>query len=102
MARGDLAHVALRHASGASSLLTLTHTMPPQASSVTAEPRGSAGISSLPERADGGAVRPFMRAFDALLASARTGEAHPCDARFGLRVTQILARAETALAAPAH
>ncbi|MDT0444161.1 Gfo/Idh/MocA family protein [Streptomyces johnsoniae] len=96
---GDLVHLALRHASGASSALTLTHTMPPQASSVTAELRGSAGISTLPERADGGAVRPFMRAFDALLASARTGEAHACDAHFGLRVTEVLARAERALAA---
>ncbi|WP_049571131.1 Gfo/Idh/MocA family protein [Streptomyces sp. SBT349] len=94
---GDMVHVVLRHASGASSALTLTHTVPPQASSVTAELRGSAGISTLPERGDGGAVRPFMRAFDALLASVRTGEPHPCDVHFGLRVTEILSRAETAL-----
>ncbi|MDT0344631.1 Gfo/Idh/MocA family protein [Streptomyces litchfieldiae] len=94
---GDMVHVALRHASGASSSMTLTHTVPPQASSVTAELRGSAGITTLPERGDGGAVRPFMRAFDALLESVATGEAHPCDVRFGLQVTEILSRTEAAL-----
>ena len=33
----------------------------------------------------------------ALLESARTGQAHDCDVRFGLRVTQILAEAELLL-----
>ncbi|MFF1324383.1 gfo/Idh/MocA family oxidoreductase, partial [Streptomyces chartreusis] len=28
---------------------------------------------------------------------ARTGQPHPCDAAFGLRVTEILAEAETLL-----
>jgi predicted dehydrogenase len=95
---GDMVHVALRHATGASSTMTLTHSVPPQASSVTAELRGSAGITTLPERGDGGAVLPFMRAVDALLEAARTGEPHPCDVRFGRRVTEVLARTEAALA----
>jgi hypothetical protein len=38
-----------------------------------------------------------LRAVDGLLAAARTGQAHPCDAAFGLRVTEILAEAETLL-----
>jgi hypothetical protein len=37
-------------------------------------------------------------AADALLAAARTGRPHPCDAAFGLRVTQVLAAAEALLA----
>ncbi len=41
-----------------------------------------------------GADEAFDAAIDALLTAARTGTAHPCDARFGLRVTEILARAE--------
>ncbi|GAB2897488.1 Gfo/Idh/MocA family protein [Streptomyces mayteni] len=94
---GDMVHVALRHVSGASSTLTLSHTVPPQASAVTAELRGAAGVTTLPERADGGAVRPFLRAVDALVESARTGVPHPCDAAFGLRVTEILAAVEAKL-----
>lgn len=53
---GDMVHIALRHVSGASSTMTLTHTVPPQAASVTAELRGAAGITTLPERGEGGAV----------------------------------------------
>lgn len=98
---GDMVHVALRHASGASSTMTLTHSVPPQASSVTAELRGSAGITTLPERGEGGPVRPLMRALDALLAAARKGERHPCDIHFGVRVTEVLATAERALASGA-
>ncbi|MFV2121778.1 gfo/Idh/MocA family oxidoreductase, partial [Streptomyces sp. Act-28] len=33
-------------------------------------------------------------AVDALLGAARTGVPHGCDARFGLRMTEILAEAE--------
>jgi predicted dehydrogenase len=94
---GDMVHIVLRHASGASSAITVSHTVPPQASAVAAELRGSAGVSTLPERNEGGPVRPFERAVDALIESARTGEPHACDVRFGLRVTEILATAEKLL-----
>ncbi|MGK5532181.1 Gfo/Idh/MocA family protein [Streptomyces sp. URMC 129] len=96
---GDLVHIALGHASGASSTMTLTHTVPPQASSVTAELRGAAGITTLPERGEAGAVTSLLHAVDALLAAIRTGEPHPCDVRFGVRVTEILASTEAALLA---
>lgn len=94
---GDMVHLVLRHASGASSTVTVSHTVPPQASAVTAELRGSAGVSTLPDRGDGSPVVPFLRCVDALLEAVRTGQPHPCDARFGLRVTEILATAEAAL-----
>ncbi|ARQ71167.1 hypothetical protein [Streptomyces marincola] len=59
-------------------------------------------MPTLPERADGGAVRPFTRALDALLASARTGEAHPLRRAVPAARDPGLTRAETALAAPAR
>jgi predicted dehydrogenase len=94
---GDMVHLVLRHTSGASSAITVSHTVPPQASAVAAELRGSAGVSTLPERSDAGPIPPFERAVDALIEAARTGVPHPCDVRFGLRVTEILATAEAAL-----
>jgi hypothetical protein len=42
-------------------------------------------------------VTALTRAIDALIESARTGRPHPCDARFGLRVVEILAEAERLL-----
>ncbi|MEV1009041.1 Gfo/Idh/MocA family oxidoreductase [Streptomyces sp. NPDC049881] len=97
---GDTTHVLLRHVSGASSSLTLSHTVPPQAAGVAVELRGAAGVSTLPERPPGGVKRAFSRAVDALLESAATGEPHACDVRFGLRVTEILAAVESALGMP--
>ncbi|GHC96500.1 oxidoreductase [Streptomyces violarus] len=93
---GDTAHVVLDHAGGASSTLTLSLTAPPAASGAALELRGEAGVAALPESSDG-AVPALMRAADALLTSARTGRPHPCDAAFGLRVTEILTAADDLL-----
>ncbi|GAA2606447.1 Gfo/Idh/MocA family oxidoreductase [Streptomyces roseoviolaceus] len=93
---GDTAHVVLDHADGASSTLTLSLTAPPAASGAALELRGEDGVTALPESSDG-AVPALMRAADALLASARTGRPHPCDAAFGLRVTEILTAADDLL-----
>jgi hypothetical protein len=60
------------------------------------ELRGTAGVTSLPEASEG-AVPALARAADALLAAAGTGTPHPCDAAFALRVTEVLATAETLL-----
>ncbi|GAA3859444.1 Gfo/Idh/MocA family protein [Streptomyces sedi] len=94
---GDTVHAALRHTSGASSTFTVSMSMPAQAAGVSAELRGAAGVSNLPERAAGGPVRPYRRAVDALTEAAAGGRSHPCDVRFGLRVTEILAAVEAAL-----
>ncbi|MET9818449.1 MULTISPECIES: Gfo/Idh/MocA family oxidoreductase [unclassified Streptomyces] len=93
---GDTAHVVLDHAGGASSTLTLSLTAPPAASGAAVELRGEAGVAVLPESADG-AVPALRRAADALLAAARTGRPHACDAAFGLRVTEILTAAQDLL-----
>lgn len=93
---GDTVHLTLRHESGASSTATVSHSVPPAASGVAGELRGGAGVVSLPER-DEPPADAFARAVDALVESARTGRPHPCDVRFGLRVTEILEWAESAL-----
>ncbi|MFD5857815.1 Gfo/Idh/MocA family protein [Streptomyces chartreusis] len=93
---GDTVHLVLDHVSGASSTLALSLTAPPAASGAAVELRGTAGVTLLPESTET-AVSALSRAADALLAAARTGQPHPCDAAFGLRVTEILAEAETLL-----
>ncbi|MFE1313996.1 Gfo/Idh/MocA family protein [Streptomyces sp. NPDC058755] len=93
----DTVHLVLDHATGASSTLTLSLTAPPAAAGADLELRGEAGVSLLP-RSSEGAVPALTRAADALLTSTRTGRPHPCDAAFGLRVTEILAAAEAKLA----
>ncbi|MFJ8274423.1 Gfo/Idh/MocA family protein [Streptomyces sp. NPDC094154] len=93
---GDTVHAVLDHVGGASSTLTLSLTAPPAAAGATVELRGEAGVTLLPEASED-AVAAYTRATDALLTAARTGRPHPCDAAFGLRVTEILAAAETEL-----
>ncbi|SFC70492.1 Gfo/Idh/MocA family protein [Streptomyces aidingensis] len=94
---GDTVHLLLRHTSGAGSTVSVSHTMPPAASTVAAELHGVEGISTLPAREDNEVLPAYGRAVDALLATVETGEPHPCDVRFAARVTEILAAAEAAL-----
>ncbi|MFF2205698.1 Gfo/Idh/MocA family protein [Streptomyces sp. NPDC058145] len=93
----DTVHLVLDHATGASSTLTLSLTAPPAAAGADLELRGEAGTAVLP-RSSEGAVPALTRAADALLTAARTGRPHPCDATFGLRITEILSTAEARLA----
>jgi predicted dehydrogenase len=92
----DTVHLVLDHATGASSAVTLSLTAPPAAAGADVELRGEAGVTLLPRSAEG-AVPALARAADALVTAARSGHAHPCDAAFGLRVTEILTEAETVL-----
>ncbi|MEU6241535.1 Gfo/Idh/MocA family oxidoreductase [Streptomyces sp. NPDC047024] len=94
----DTVHLVLDHATGASSTLTLSLTAPPAAAGADVELRGKAGVSLLP-RSSEGAVPALTRAVDALRESARTGRPHPCDAAFGLRITEILSAAQARLTA---
>ncbi|WP_411069701.1 Gfo/Idh/MocA family protein [Streptomyces sp. cmx-4-25] len=99
-ARGpaDTHHLVLRHASGASSTATLTLSAPPEAAEAALTLYGTKGRAELPLW--DGAVDAFGAAVDALVTSARTGVPHPCDARFGLRLTEILTEAERLTARP--
>lgn len=94
---GDTAHLVLRHDGGASSTVTVSLTAPAAAAGRAVELRGVTGSSVLPDQREDG-VTVFRRAVDALLESARSGVPHPCDVRFGVRVTEILAAAEAARA----
>ncbi|MER5885195.1 Gfo/Idh/MocA family oxidoreductase [Streptomyces sp. NPDC001941] len=91
----DTVHLALRHASGAGSTATLTLSAPAAAAHVGIELYGERGRVELPGW--GGAADAFARAVDGLLGAVRDGRAHPCDARFGLRITEILVAAESRL-----
>lgn len=91
----DTVHLALRHASGASSTATLGLSAPPGASGAAIELFGERGRVSMPAWSD--AVGSFRSAVDALVESVRTGDAHACDVRLGLRITRILAEAEERL-----
>ncbi|MFI9049621.1 Gfo/Idh/MocA family protein [Streptomyces sp. NPDC053427] len=97
-ARGpaDTVLLTLRHTGGAASSATLGLSAPRPASGVEVTLRGTAGTTTLPRR-QAGPEPAFHRAVDALLEAARTGRPHPCDIRFGVRVTEILAAAEEAL-----
>ncbi|GAA1117885.1 Gfo/Idh/MocA family protein [Kitasatospora arboriphila] len=92
----DTVHLVIGHAGGASSSTTVSLTAPPQAAGVALELRGEAGVHRLPE-AGVPPVEAFGHAVDGLLAAARSGTPHPCDAAFGLRVVEILAAAEQSL-----
>ncbi|MCF4136137.1 Gfo/Idh/MocA family oxidoreductase [Streptomyces sp. Tue 6430] len=94
---GDTVHLVLDHRGGASSTLTLSLTAPSAAAGSGVEIRGETGVARLPESA-ADAATALRRAADALCAAARDGRPHPCDAGFGLRVTEILAEAEGLLA----
>ncbi|MEU6540907.1 Gfo/Idh/MocA family oxidoreductase [Streptomyces sp. NPDC047000] len=99
-ARGprDAVHLILEHSGGATGTVTLSLSAPPAAAGAGVELRGEPGVAVLPEGTEDGPAA-FTAAVDDLLGAARTGERHPCDARFALRVTQILAEAETLLPA---
>ncbi|MFD9429314.1 Gfo/Idh/MocA family protein [Streptomyces sp. NPDC060002] len=97
----DTVHVVMDHVDGASSTLTLSLTAPPAATGAGVELRGTAGVTRLPQ-GGGDAADALTRAADELLASARDGRPHACDAAFGLRVTEILTDAEALLAAAAR
>jgi predicted dehydrogenase len=101
-ARGprDVVHLVLEHSGGASSSLTLSLSAPSAAAGAGVELRGESGVTILPEGTESG-VAAFTAAAGTLLDAARTGQPHPCDAEFALRVTQVLAAAEALLPGPA-
>ncbi|MFB7515915.1 Gfo/Idh/MocA family protein [Streptomyces sp. NPDC056144] len=89
---GDTTHLILRHTSGATSTATLTLSAPPEAAEAALTLYGTEGKAELPRWE--GAAAAYGAAVDALIGAAATGAAHPCDARFGLRLTEILTEAE--------
>ncbi|MFF1422076.1 Gfo/Idh/MocA family protein [Streptomyces sp. NPDC058280] len=96
----DLTHLVFRHTSGVASSAALSLSAPKAGAGTGLELRGEHGTAVLPE-GWGDPVDSFAAAIDALLESVRTGRPHPCDVRFGLRLTEILTEAEERAAAGA-
>jgi predicted dehydrogenase len=94
---GDLVHLVLGHAGGATSVMSLGLMMPPAASRVGVEVYDDAGWHVRPalERDNDAA---YARALTELVANISAGEtSHRCDVRFGRDVVEVLARCEDAL-----
>ncbi|MGW7469835.1 gfo/Idh/MocA family oxidoreductase, partial [Streptomyces xantholiticus] len=92
----DTVHLVLRHASGASSTVTLGLSAPGKAAGTSLVLLGEQGRVELPD-GWGDPVASFRAAVDALLEAVRTGQPDACDIRFGVRLTEILAEAEELL-----
>jgi predicted dehydrogenase len=88
--RRDEVHLALRHASGAASSVSLSLTAPAGLHETTFW--GETGLVRFVPEVD--AVAAYGAAIDALIAGST-----PFDARFGLEVVRVLAQAESTLAA---
>jgi len=94
---GDLTHLVMRHSSGATSTASVTHMAPRAASGYECTVWGEAGVSSVPPRADGVAVPALAVAATELATAAVSGTPHPLDVRFGARVVELLAEAQSQL-----
>ncbi|MFF8956914.1 Gfo/Idh/MocA family protein [Streptomyces sp. NPDC014894] len=93
----DTVHLVLRHASGASSTSTLGLAAPSGAAGAGIELVGEHGRTVLPRWND--PITAYRAAVDELRSSITSGRPHPCDARFGLRLTELLIEAESQLRA---
>lgn len=91
---GDVAHLILRHAGGASSTVTVTLQAPPGLDGFDLALWGERGRSPMPPLADD-PLTALRTALSELITAANSADrAHPCDVRFGAAVTAILEQAK--------
>ena len=91
--QADVTYLVLHHASGVTSTVTVTLSAPPAAEGVDIYLWGEPGRSAAPVQI--GVPVPALRtALTELAASAATGEAHPCDVRFGRDVVRVIVDAQ--------
>ncbi|MFL6154868.1 MAG: Gfo/Idh/MocA family protein [Marmoricola sp.] len=94
---GDLVHLVLTHAGGATSRMSLSLHAPQAAVRVGVEFYGEQGWRVQPEDPRDLSLA-YARATDELLANIAAGEpAHRCDVRFGRDVVEVIARCEQVL-----
>lgn len=94
---GDLVHLALRHAGGATSTLALSLTMPAAAARVGVELYDERGWHTRPEE-ERDVAAAYATALSELVANAAAGVPHHrCDVRFGREVVEVLSRCRAAL-----
>ncbi len=92
--RGDLTHLVLHHQGGATSTVTVTLGAPEPADGFDLHVWGDRGRSAMPPLAEDPVVA-LRIALTELADRARSGNlSHPCDAKFGLAVTRVLAQAQ--------
>lgn len=94
--RADLTHLVLHHDGGATSTVTVTGGAPEAADGFDVWLWGQAGRSAAPTRY-GDSVAALRTALGELLASARSGQEHPCGIRFGRDVGWVIAQAQDQL-----
>jgi predicted dehydrogenase len=93
---GDVTHLVLEHAGGATSTVTSTLQAPEAAAGVTLFVWGAAGRSVMPaDLVD--PVLALRTAAAELIAAAASGTPHTVDVRFGRDITRVLADAEVQL-----
>jgi len=94
--RGDLAHLVLTHEGGATSTVSLSMTVPPDAQSWNVAVYDEQGWHPQPhDPRDVGSA--YSLAVTALLEAASSGTSHACDIRFGRDVVEVLTRCEAVL-----
>jgi predicted dehydrogenase len=91
---GDTVHLVLHHRSGASSILTLSQTVPAAAEGIDLRLYGPGGRTAVPpfELAHLVALEEAIGQFTDMVAAGAT--AHPCDVRLGRDTVAVLAAAE--------
>jgi predicted dehydrogenase len=94
---GDTVHLILIHESGASSTVSLSHTVAPMSSGIEFFVHGDAGRIALLPEAGPAARAAHSVAVEELTAAAITGGTHPCDVGFGREVVAVLAAAQRSL-----
>ena len=90
---GDVAHLILRHAGGASSTVTVTLQAPPGLDGFDLALWGERGRSQMPPLADDPLTALRTALTELVTAADSADHAHPCDVRFGAAVTAILDQA---------
>lgn len=94
---GDLAHLILTHAGGATSTASVTLRASRRAAGSDLAFWGGSGIFSMPPMA-GTSKQAFARAVRELMEAVAAGRrSHPCDVHFGREVVRVLAEAEAQL-----
>ena len=94
---GDTVHLVLTHEGGATSTLTMSHTVAPMSSGIEFFVHGDAGRITLLPEAGPAARAAHQVAVTELTQAATTGGTHPCDVGFGREVVAVLAAAQRAV-----
>jgi predicted dehydrogenase len=94
---GDTVHLILTHESGATTTVSLSHTVAPMSSGIEFFVHGDAGRITLLPEAGPTARAAHSVAVEELTQAATTGGTHPCDVGFGREVVAVLAAAQRSL-----